>query len=133
MHLILSRVQEEDFDELLDVQFRAFAGVDIHTALFGHNTKESRDLTKSKFIKDMKEDPSDCWMKLVDVATGKIVSAAQWKIYPTWAPQGEHPPFKADWFEGKEREAAEEMCSKFMKIRESHMYSHAHVCMFALA
>jgi hypothetical protein len=131
MHLILSRVQEEDFDELLEVQFRAFAKVDIHTALFGKNTPEMRAITKEKFIKDMKEDPADCWMKLVDTATGKIVSAAQWKIYPTWAPHGEHEPFKADWFEGKEREAAEEMCNKFMKIREGHMYGHAHVCMFS--
>jgi hypothetical protein len=131
MHLVLSRVQESDFDELLEVQFRAFAHVGVHTALFGPNTPEMRQLTKEKFIKDMHEDSSDCWMKLVDTATGKIVSAAQWKIYPSWAPHGEHPPFKADWFEGKEREAAEEICNKFMKIREGHMYGHAHVCMFS--
>lgn len=128
MHLVLSRVKEEDFDELLEVQFRAFSKVDIHTALFGHNTPEMRALTKEKFIKDMREDPADCWMKLVDTATGKIVSAAQWKIYPTWAPLADHGEFKANWFEGKEREAAEEMATKFMKIRSGHMYGHSHVC-----
>jgi len=132
MHLTLSRVEEKDFDELLEVQFRAFSKVDIHTALFGHNTKEHRDLTKARFLKDMKEDSSDVWMKLVDESTGKIISGAQWKVYPTWAPPGEHPPFQADWFEGEERKAAEDMCNAFMQIRGKYQHSHAHVLLYIL-
>ncbi|TID16586.1 Acyl-CoA N-acyltransferase [Venturia nashicola] len=132
MHLVLSRVQEDDFDELLEVQFRAFAHLDMHTAIMGKNTLEMRALAKEKFVKDMREDPTDCWMKLVDTATGKIVSAAQWKIYSTWAPLASHGEFKADWFEGKEREAAEEMFTKFMTIRSGHMYGHSHVLLYIL-
>jgi hypothetical protein len=80
MHFVLSRVTEEDLDEMLEIQFRAFSKVDVHEALFGPNTKHHRDLVKARFLKDMKEDVADCWMKLVDKSTGKIVSAAQWKI-----------------------------------------------------
>jgi len=132
MHLVLSRVQEEDFDELLEIQFRSFSKVDIHEALFGPNDKHHRDLTKARFIKDMKEDSADCWMKLVDKNTNKIVSAAQWKIYPTWAPLPEHPPFQADWYKGEEKEMAEYLCNDFMEKRAKRMHNHAHVCMFPL-
>jgi hypothetical protein len=130
MHFVLSRVTEEDLDEMLEIQFRAFSKVDVHTALFGPNTKEHRDLVKVRFLKEMKEDVADCWMKLVDKSTGKIVSAAQWKIYPTWAPLPEHPPLVADWHpEGDERKWAEEMITEFIEKRGSRMYNHAHVCM----
>jgi hypothetical protein len=129
MHFVMSRVTEEDLDEMLEIQFRAFAHVDVHTALFGPNTQHHRDLTKARFLKDMKEDVADCWMKLVDKSTGKIVSCAQWKIYPTWAPMPEHPPFKADYFDdADERKWAEEMCADFMEKRAARMYNHAHVC-----
>jgi hypothetical protein len=129
MHFVLSRVTEEDLDEMLEVQFRAFSKVDVHLALFGPNTKEHRDLTKARFLKDMKEDAADCWMKLVDTSNGKIVSAAQWKIYPTWAPLPEHPPLVADWHpEGEERQWAEEMIQEFLEKRGARMYNHAHVC-----
>jgi hypothetical protein len=129
MHLVLSRVQESDLDEMLEVQFRAFSKVDVHTALFGPNTKHHRDLTKARFLKDMKEDSADCWMKLVDTSNNKIVSCAQWKIYPTWAPLQDHGPIVADWHEDKEdRELAEKICNDFMEKRASRMYSHAHVC-----
>jgi hypothetical protein len=128
MHLTLSRATEADFDELLEVQFRAFHKVGLHEALFGPNDKHHRDMTKERFLKDMKEDPADCWMKLVDTSTGKLVSAAQWKIYPTWAPLPEHPPFEATWFEGEEKQMAEFLCADFMERRAKHMYNHAHVC-----
>ncbi|TLD24671.1 Acyl-CoA N-acyltransferase [Venturia nashicola] len=132
MHLVLSRVQEDDFDELLEVQFRAFADADLIVALLGRNTPETRALTKEKFIKDMKEDSADCWMKLVDTATGRIVSAAQWKIYPSWAPLADHGDFEPNWLEGKDRETAEDMVTRFMTIRAGHMYGHSHVLLYIL-
>jgi hypothetical protein len=132
MHFVLSRVTEEDLDEMLEVQFRSFSKVDVHEALFGANTKANRDATKARFLKDMKEDAADCWMKLVDKSTGKIVSAAQWKIYPTWAPMPEHPPFDATWHEGEEKVWAEKMVEDFMVKRASRMYNHAHVCKLAI-
>jgi hypothetical protein len=128
MHFVLSRVTEEDLEEMIEVQFRSFSKVDVHTALFGSNTKANRDLTKVRFLKDMKEDVADCWMKLVDKNTGKIVSAAQWKIYPTWAPMPEHPPLDATWHEGEEKAWAEEIVKGFLEKRGSRMYNHAHVC-----
>jgi hypothetical protein len=128
MHFVLSRVTEEDMDEMLEVQFRAFSKVDIHTALFGPNTQHHRDLVKARFLQEMKEDAADCWMKLVDTSNNKIVSAAQWKIYPSWAPLPDHP-FVADFHEDAvDQECAEQMVVEFMEKRVKRMHNHAHVC-----
>ena len=129
MHFVLSRVAEEDFDELLEVQFRAFQKVGLHEALFGPNTKENRDRVKKQFVQDMHSDASDYWMKLVDTTTNRIVSASQWKIYPSWAPLKSHDKFQATWFEGEDRKMAEYLCEDFMTRRSKHMFGHAHVCM----
>lgn len=73
MRLTLSRVTEADLDELFECQFTAFEGNDTHIALFGPNTQAARQRTKERFLEDMKEDVADCWLKLVDEDTGKIV------------------------------------------------------------
>ncbi|KAF2400460.1 hypothetical protein EJ06DRAFT_431512 [Trichodelitschia bisporula] len=134
MKLIQSRVREEDFDELLEIQFRAFSKVDLHQALFGPNTKEARDATKVKFIKTMHTDPTDCWMKLTDADTGKIVSAAQWKIYPSWTPVADdHAPEEDDPNADPDLKAQAAFLAKdFMERRAKHMYGHPHVLLYIL-
>jgi len=129
--LILSRVQEKDFDELLEVQFKAFSHVDIHQALFGPNTKENRDRVKEAFIKDMHNDVADCWMKLVDETTGRIVSASQWKIYPSWVKPKEHPAFESPFYEGKERKISEKLGNDFYEKRGAWS-DHPHVLLYIL-
>lgn len=124
----MSRVTEEDFDELLEVQFRSFAPVPIHEALFGPNTKEQRDAIKADFIKSMHSDPSDCWMKLVDKSNGRIVSGALWKIYPSWNDKEARHDGAAPWFEGEDRTMAEFLMKDFMDRRVRYMWNHPHVC-----
>jgi hypothetical protein len=126
MKLVLSRVEEKDWDELLEVQYKAFKDVDIHQALFGPNTKENRDRVKKAFIEESKTDISDCWLKLVDTNTGRIVSASQWKIYPSWAPKKKEP-FQAPFYEGQVRTDAEHLGQDFMVRREKYQYGSPHV------
>ena len=123
----MSRATEEDFDELLEVQFRSFKVVPIHEALFGPNTKENRDRVKANFLKSMKEDSADCWMKLVDKSTNRIVSGSLWKIYPSWAPVATHDAH-SDFLDDKEdREMSEFLTNDFMQRRIKYTYNHAHV------
>lgn len=85
MHLILSRVKDEDLDELLLGQYSAFTGNAAHDAIYGLNTPVARADAKKKFLKEMHTDPADYWLKIVDQDSGKLVAASNWKIYPTWA------------------------------------------------
>lgn len=130
MHFEMSRVTESDFDELLEVQYRAFSVVPLHEALFGHNTPEQRAKVKADFIKSMRSDPSDCWMKLVDKSNGRIVSAALWKIYPSWNDNEQRHDGEATWFEGEDRAMAEFLMKDFMDRRVKYMWNHPHVCKF---
>jgi hypothetical protein len=127
MHFVMSRATEEDFDELLEVQFRAFEVVPLHEALFGPNTPENRARVKKEFVQHMKEDASDCWMKLVDKSTGKIVSASRWQIYPSWKDVKTEDP-QAPFIENpEEREMAEFLMKDFMDRRIKYTYHHPHV------
>jgi len=131
MHFEMSRVTEDDFDELLEIQYRAFEVVPLHEALFGPNTKEQRDAIKANFIKSMHTDPSDCWMKLVDKSNGRIVSGALWKIYPSWNDKEQRHDGEATWFEGEDRAMAEFLMKDFMDRRIKYMWNHPHVCKLA--
>jgi len=126
----MTRVTESDFDELLEVQYMAFNVVPMHEALFGPNTPEQRAKIKADFIKSMHSDSSDMWMKLVDKANGRIVSAALWKIYPSWNDNEERHDGQAPWFEGEERNMAEFLMRDFMDRRVKYMWNHPHVCEF---
>jgi hypothetical protein len=128
MKLVLSRVEEGDWDELLKVQFKAFRDVDIHQALFGPDTVENRARVKQAFIADSKSDVADCWLKLVDTTTGRIVSASQWKVYPSWAENKEKHLFQTPFYEGQVRTDAEELGNDFMARREKYQYGSPHVC-----
>jgi hypothetical protein len=128
MKLVLSRVEEKDWDELLEVQYTSFKDVDIHQALFGPNTQENRLRVKQAFIAESRNDISDCWLKLVDLTTNRIVSASQWKIYPSWKDKTEKGLFEAPFYEGQVRRDAEELGRDFMVRREKYQYGSPHVC-----
>ncbi|EON68626.1 hypothetical protein W97_07884 [Coniosporium apollinis CBS 100218] len=87
-HLHLSRASPSDLDEIITAQYTSFAGLDAHDALFGPDTPSARAIARKKFLKDMRHDAADVWMKIVDKRTGRIVSAANWKVYPNWGGSG---------------------------------------------
>jgi hypothetical protein len=123
----LSRVQESDFDELLEVQFEAFKDVDAHHTLFGPNTPQNRARVKNDFIASMHSDSSDCWMKLTDKSNGRIASAALWKVYPSWDDTKKVEYGRVTWVEGKDKESIEYLMKDFMDRRARYTYNHPHV------
>lgn len=110
MRLVLSRVTSADFDAILPVQFEAFSTVDLATVFFGKGTPGNIAAAKKKLIEVFHNDPADLWLKIededeeVEIAvvpdpdsigdgdSGKwekkkvkrLVSASNWKIYPTY-------------------------------------------------
>ncbi|KAJ9640330.1 hypothetical protein H2199_005869 [Coniosporium tulheliwenetii] len=153
MHLHLSRASPSDLDEIIAAQYTSFAGLDAHDALFGPNTPTGRAVARKKFLKDMRHDPADCWMKIVDQRTGRIVSAANWKIYPNWGGGEDEDeegregkgaaritngdsalvvaapaPAMEMYEEGSvEREAAEDAMADFVERRKRYMDGEGHV------
>ncbi|KAI9701001.1 MAG: hypothetical protein M1836_001669 [Candelina mexicana] len=88
MHLRLSPLSPSDLPDLITSQYRAFASEQMHEALFGPDTAEMHAVTKQRHEKELATDPSSIWLKVTDLDTGKLMSAANWKVWPGFAPTG---------------------------------------------
>lgn len=55
----------------------------------------------------MRNDPTDIWMKVVERSEGRLVGAAQWKLYLT--PGGGKEMSVPQWLEGETKKAAEKV------------------------
>jgi GNAT superfamily N-acetyltransferase len=112
MHLTVSRVQPSDFDALLPALFAAFDPIELSLAFFGRSSPANFAIAKKKNLDAFHNDPADMWLKVTDedeeievdiinedyvegpgnansFSKGKkivkrIVSAGNWKIYPTF-------------------------------------------------
>ncbi len=130
MHLVLTRATPSDLEELMTLQFEAFSGASMHDAMFGPNTPARRSEAKRRALKDMSSDPADCWVKITDVDTGKIVCGGNWKIRPTYVGPMGADDMTVDWWEGEERVMAKRLLDDFMARRRRYS-KEACVCMCA--
>lgn len=78
--LQLSRATEADIDAFIGPIYAAFEGVDIRTMFFGHDTPASRESTKARIAKWMREGNQNVWLKVVEQETGRIVSGSWWMV-----------------------------------------------------
>ncbi len=122
----------------------------MHEALFGPNTPEMHALTKERHENELATDSSGRWLKVTDLDTGKIMCAANWKVWAGFPPTGrsaegndkseengvnrtgqkdgsEEPQApggfetKCTWWSGSEREQAESIVGDFAKRRSRHV------------
>ncbi|KAI9801613.1 MAG: hypothetical protein M1825_003292 [Sarcosagium campestre] len=130
MHLVLAPVTEADLDEVCAAQYASFVNEPIHDALFGEDSPANRAGMKQRFLHDMRNDAADTWLKVTDADTGKIVCAANWKIYASYVEKPkQHVP--ADWHQGSEREQAEKIIDDFFERRRRNC-KEAHVLLYIL-
>lgn len=83
----LYRALPSDAAELVDVQFRTFTDEVLREIFMGPDTPEGHENLQKHFVKTMKEDASDVWIKAVDPVTGKIAAASNWKVYQNAVPE----------------------------------------------
>lgn len=127
MPLLLSRASEEDMRQLVDLHYKVIQGP-ISDILIGYDTEECRQAAVHRWSQAMRHDPADLWLKVVDTETGRIVSTAHWKLYPTWVPFNTELP-SLSWFpEGEERTLAEEIIHTFYANRAQRQHGTPHVC-----
>ena len=110
MRLVFSRAAPSDFDQMVPLAFRSFAGDPMLPVFFGRESPSSYAHVKREWIKGTHE-PTDIWYKLEDLDTAadvdvrdssggqgrkesrtKIVGACNWKINATYVPPKEGEP-----------------------------------------
>jgi GNAT superfamily N-acetyltransferase len=110
MRLVFSRAAPSDFDQLVPLAFRSFAGDAMLPVFFGHESPSSYAHVKREWIKGTHEQ-TDIWFKVEDLDAvadvdlrddagegegkerkTKIVGASNWKINATYVPPKEGEP-----------------------------------------
>lgn len=102
----LSRASAEDLTEIVALQYACFPPF-VREKFMGCKSEDDLPRSVEEFTKLM-EDPHDIWVKVTDIASGRIVSASNWKVYPSSAPTSSDDQ-PSPWLEGEALEMAETM------------------------
>lgn len=108
--------------ELLDVQYDAFPDF-VRIIFMGCHSKDDLPKLIPKYVEKMSSDPSDVWIKVTDNATGKIVAASNWKIFPgnpgsSGMDHADEPP---KWLEEGQREKSRRVIEEMTEVRRKVM------------
>ncbi|KAF2151540.1 hypothetical protein K461DRAFT_321766 [Myriangium duriaei CBS 260.36] len=84
----LSRATPKDMDEMIHI-IGALAEEDtnIRERAIGPNTAEQRERNTKAFQMMMTKDPTQIWLKVTELTTGKIVAGSMWRLDPAVAPK----------------------------------------------
>lgn len=115
----LSRVTADDMPELLDVQYEAFPDF-VRLIFMGCHSKNDLPKLIPKYIEKTDTDSSDVWIKVTDNASGKIVAASNWKVFPG-KPSEDHADEPPEWLEGDEKEKSRLVIENMTEIRQKAM------------
>lgn len=114
--LALSRATADDLPEIGRLQYLCFPAF-IREIFMGCKTEDDLPRITRKHVSTLDKDPHDVWIKIVDTATGKIVAASNWKIYPnsTADSAGDEAP---DWLDGDALERSRMILSAMNDARK---------------
>ncbi|KXT00577.1 hypothetical protein AC579_5065 [Pseudocercospora musae] len=128
-----TRAGADDLAEIVALMYEAFSNLpQVANLLMG--CKSTADFPKlvDLYTKSLEEDPTDLWTKVVDVHTGAIIAASNWKLYLRSArsqprPLDEPPP----WLEGEEAALSVAMFEPLNGPRiemNQDPFLHLHIC-----
>ena len=99
MPLQITPASESDIDRLMEIQFAAMAQEPYHHVLFpGPNTPTARAQAGARTLQDWRGDPSEKVLKVIDTASGEIISFGKWNVYTSARPRAEWDQhMEVDW------------------------------------
>ena len=116
----LSRASIDDMDELLNLQYDCFPEF-IRNVFMGCFSKDDLPRIKSEYVRKMKEDRSEVWVKVVDKKNKKIIAASAWNIYLHGETPGEPSDTAPEWLEGEILEQSKMIINSFTEPRNKAM------------
>ena len=106
-HFSLSRAGAADVEEIVALQYHCMPPF-VRECFMGCFSEADLPRATDDFRHIMKTDPHDIWVKVTDTASGKIISASNWKIYPSSAPaSSDDKPMP--WLKGEQLEQSKLM------------------------
>ena len=77
---VLMRATVEDMDDIVNLNYLCFPDF-IRQLFMGAYSEADIPRVTKEVIKEMQHDPSDIWLYVKDLESGKIIAACEWKIY----------------------------------------------------
>ncbi|KAK5171300.1 uncharacterized protein LTR77_004444 [Saxophila tyrrhenica] len=127
---VLTRVSVSDLPEMLALQYDCFPPF-IRQIFMGCNTEVDIPKIQEVYAEQIRTDPNDIWLKVVDRESAKIIAASNWKVYVngiTNGGVGDRPP---PWLEREQFELSERYCKEVKEYRAkafSGPFIHLHIC-----
>ncbi|CAJ2506878.1 Uu.00g080640.m01.CDS01 [Anthostomella pinea] len=133
----LTRATPADLPEIIALQYTAFPPV-ARELFMGCASEADLPRCTASYARVMQTNEHDVWIKVVDTASGAVVAASNWKIYPNGSAP---PPSSAndeppDWLEGEARKRAARVLGAMNQARrEAHPggFVHLQICFTAAA
>ncbi|EEP82283.1 predicted protein [Uncinocarpus reesii 1704] len=129
-HYILAPIENGDWDEVVELRFRAFSKELFCQLTRGPNTSQNRAQCRAQYVDQRQSQPDIIWLKAVDAddPSKKILGFARYKIMTTYMPPAPvtFDPSAFDWLEDEDREIAVSLLHdvvdrKTRFIREAHI------------
>lgn len=124
------RANTSDLPSISEMMYSSFHKIPaVQQLIMGGNPK----LFAGMLEESMKNDPTDIWMKVVERSEnseGRLVGAAQWKLYLT--PGGGNEMSVPQWLEGETKKAAEKVIGGMNRNR-METNEEAYLCEYRLS
>ncbi|GAB7355429.1 hypothetical protein MBLNU459_g5940t1 [Dothideomycetes sp. NU459] len=113
----LSVATLSDFPEISALHYHVVTSEVVRDCFMGPDTAKGREALANRYIKVLREDPDDVWIKVVDRSTGKIAAASNWKILQSLTPA---VPLELEpsWFAELEPDRAQRARAILEEVRE---------------
>jgi hypothetical protein len=129
-NFIICKIDDLDWDEIIDVQFRAFAKEVFCSLVHGKDTPKNREVCKQQYLDSLSQHSNQLWLKVVDVDRAKIVGVAQYKLNPTHV-QLKRQELNGDamvWLEDEEDKRIAIAMINNVQDRKLKYLKEAHIC-----
>jgi len=123
MPLVLQTALEADTPRIVEIEHLAFSKSSLSSILFpGPFPPDAGEHRAEMLLKQLREDSTVLWLKIIDSDTGELAAFAKWEVIETPKTPSEHRPFGP----GYNVEACEEFFGGIHKKRSELMGHEAH-------
>lgn len=109
----LARATADDMPEIVEIQFRANPSTFVREVFMAADTPEGHASLAQQYQNGYKENPSTCWIKVIDTATNQIAAASYWGVYVGGLPE---PKIGVDisWLQGDQLDRARRVWAEIL-------------------
>jgi hypothetical protein len=112
----LARASTSDLPELCRLQYKCFPQL-IREIFMGCKTEDDLPRLAQHYEKSMRENPNDIWIKVTDPATGRIVSASNWRVYVNGTIPESDDAEIPEWLDAEDFERSRKVIQPLSEIR----------------